>query len=45
MQDDDLLTQRPPDNEQWFHQLGQVGEVTTSSLMRASNFTFRPFRP
>jgi hypothetical protein len=27
MQDDDLFAQRPPDNEHWFDQLGQVGKV------------------
>ena len=27
MQDDDLFAECPPDNEQWFDQLGQVGEA------------------
>ena len=41
MQDDDLFAQRPPDNEHWFDQLGQVGKVLDQlSLMRASNFVF-----
>src|SRR5260370_8323121 len=32
MQDDDLFAQRPPDNEQWFDQNGQVGEVLDQLL-------------
>ena len=32
MQDDDLFAYRPPDNEQWFDQLGQVGEVLDQFL-------------
>ena len=39
MQDDELLAKDPPDNEQRFDQLSQVRQFSTSSLMRASNFT------
>src|SRR5208282_2708761 len=31
-QDDELLAKYPPDNEQWFDQLGQVGEVLDQLL-------------
>ena len=32
MQDDDLFAERPPDNEQWFDQNGQVGKVLDQLL-------------
>ena len=32
VQDDDLVAQRPPDDEQWFHQCRHVGEVLDKLL-------------
>ena len=32
MQDDDLFAERPPDNEQWFDQNGQIGKVLDQLL-------------
>src|SRR5712671_4717813 len=32
MQDAELLANDPPDNEQWFHQLGQIGKVLDKLL-------------
>jgi hypothetical protein len=32
MQDDDLLAQHPPDNEQWFDHAGQVGDIRDQLL-------------
>src|SRR4030081_1689926 len=40
VQDNDLFAQRPPDDEQRFHQSAKSGKFSTSSWMRASNLTF-----
>src|SRR5215204_2852167 len=40
LQDADLLAKRPPDNEQRSTRTAKSGRFSTSSLMRASNFTF-----
>jgi hypothetical protein len=39
MQDHELLAEHPPDNEQWFDQHGQVGQVLDQLPDAASNFT------
>jgi hypothetical protein len=38
MQDDDLFAERPPDDQQWFDQYGQVGKVIDQFLDAAFKF-------
>jgi hypothetical protein len=38
MQDDDLFAERPPDDQQWFDQYGQVGKVLDQFLDAAFKF-------